>query len=349
MTDQHSMEQPAALLALTPRKRFFELMRRLDALDGARTTGAFTDTGRKPAWLHLEQSAAMHFASSEVAEVKVLANSNDSNDASPRLKVVTRHFGLFAPYGPLPLHATEHAMLEKLYERNPAFEQFLNLISADMAWLHYRSWSSMHPALGYERQRHPFADRIGSLAQIDPQPQAHDKPNQHLSLPGDLGHDHSIRCRRSWPGLYLGAQRPLRALRRLLRHYFGAPIAVFPRAGRWLAVPSESERVRQTGRWRLGSRMWDVQNTLDIEVGPIDAECFGKWHRRSPAVQALVALAFDYAGGALHPAVHVLVRTRPELAGRLGRMRIGIDAWSHPGHQSVRIDVHESLEFAGSL
>jgi type VI secretion system protein ImpH len=328
------VSDPAALLSLTPTKRFFELMRRIDALQAQRPAGPRAAAGRRPGWLRMEQSAAMHFASAEVTHVTVLPQPFGAADAWPDLRVVQRHFGLFAPYGPLPLHFTEHAMLEKRYERNPAFEQFLNLVSTDMAWLHYRAWSSMHPALGYERARHPFLARIGSLSRADANSCADDQADAA----------HPARCRRSWPGLYVGPQRPLAGLQRLLRRYLQTPISTMPRGGRWLSVPTGIAQGKRLGRWRLGSRVWDAQNTLDIVVGPIDADQFHLWHRRAPAVRALVAVVTDYAAGAVQPAVHVLVRTRPEMAGRIGRMRVGVDTWAHPGHQLARLTVHESFE-----
>lgn len=329
------MNVATALRSLTPRKTFFELMRRIDASQRARSGAKSVWLPRRPAWLHVAQAASMNFASTEVSEVTVLPPAFGEPQAWPDIQVVQRHFGLFAPYGPMPLHFTEHAMLEKRFERNPAFEHFLNLLSSDMAWLHYRAWSAMHPVLGHERARHPFVERVRSLSQG----RAAASP-----LGPEKGDRDAFICRGSWPGLYAAAHRPLPALQRLLRTYFRVPIATLPRGGRWLNVPVGRRQARDLGRWRLGSRVWDAHSTLDIEVGPLDEGGFHQWRRRSPAVQALVGVVADYAGGLVHPSVHVTLRTRPEMAGRIGRMRVGVDAWATPGTGLRRFTVHESFQ-----
>jgi type VI secretion system protein ImpH len=333
---------PTACLApLTPHKTFFELMRRFDALHHRQQVPGLRQRRRRPVWLRMEQSAAMHFASTEVAAVQVVSPAFGASDVWPEVRVELRHFGLFAPYGALPLHITEHAMREKGFERNGAFEQFVNVVSSDMAWLHYTAWAAMHPALGYERDRNAFIDRIGGMAWVD-------APGVHgaSTARGSAGNPHAQACRRSWPGLYIAPHRPMANLQRLLRAYFKTPVQLLPRGGRWLAVPATGREGQRLGRWRLGSRVWDAQNTLDIEIGPIDAGAFHLWQRRAPATRALVAVVADYAGGSVQAAVHVQVRTRPELAARVGRTRVGVDAWANPGHVLRRLTVHEASQDA---
>ena len=323
-----------ALVPLTPHKTFFELMRRIDALQHQQQPGR-VHWRRRPAWLRMEQVAAMHFASTEVADVQLRAPAFGERDAWPEVRVVQRHFGLFAPYGPLPLHFTEHALREKGFERNAAFEQFVNVASADMAWLHYCAWAAMHPALGYDRDRNAFAERVSAMAWADT-PSPTQRPR--------TANAHAQACRRSWPGLYIAPQRPLAGLRRLLQAYFETPVRLLPRAGRWLSVPAGGRQGQRLGRWRLGSRVWDAQNTLDIEIGPIDAAQFHLWQRRAHATRALVAVVTDYTGGDVQPAVHVAVRTQPEQAARVGRVRIGVDAWAKPGRALRRLTVHEPFQ-----
>ncbi|AUH51023.1 type VI secretion system baseplate subunit TssG [Chromobacterium sp. ATCC 53434] len=312
---------------LHPHRSFFELMRRVETLQRQRTE-ATTERGRdrRPDWLTLEQTADMRFASAEVSSVRIAA---EEEGASPQVGVACRHFGLFAPYGPLPLYITEHALHERRLEHNPAFERFVNLACGDLAWMHYRARSVMHPALGYERGRHPFAERISALAYAGPD--ADGKIDRHAAA-----------CRHSHPGAYLAPRRSLADLQKIMAGYFDVPVQLLPRRGRWIALSAASGPCR-LGRWRLGSRIWDVQHTLEILIGPIDAADFPHWQRRADAVLAIFAVAADFSDGRIGPLIKVQVRTRPELAGRVGRMRLGVDAWSRPGAALRTIIVYDSF------
>lgn len=320
---------------LTSRKTFFELMRRIEAIDVLKADpSAVGRQGRRlPDWLHLLQCAAMDFAPSEVAEVRIHCEDSEDPDAQVELWVHHRNFGLFAPYGPLPIHLTEHALAESLIERNFAFEAFVNLSSAGFAWSHYCAWSALHPVLGFDRPVHLFSERLANFAQAGDTDNAAD-------LDGD-----ARACRRAYPGLYMSPGRPFAALRRLCQRYFEIPVRIVPRRGRWLSVCGDSQNQGQrVGRWRLGSRVWDVQTSIDIELGPIDAPDFVRWQRGAAALHALMRVLQDYTDGRVSPAVHVRVRTTPNMGCRVGRMRMGADAWLHPGCATRRVTVYEASQ-----
>ncbi|WP_211470855.1 type VI secretion system baseplate subunit TssG [Collimonas humicola] len=316
---------------LSANKTFFELMRRIDALQ--RMSAADDDaelsssqSRRRPSWLVLEQLAALEFAASEVVEVQ-LAASRFGEAAMPEVIVKQRNFGLFAPYGPLPIHMTEHALSEK------AFEKFINMISADIAWLHYSAWSLMHPVLGCDRLMNVFKGKITSLANVG---------DAGVDAAPDLGHVRA--CRESFPGLYMTRHRPRLALQRMLRQYFDVPLEIRPRAGRWISIADAQCDQKKAGQWRLGTRVWDAQMSWDVVIGPIEASAFEIWHRRSAAVKSLIEIINDYAGGQVQSAIHVLLRTHSKLATRVGQMRLGINSWAHPNEKIFRLTVHETFQ-----
>lgn len=321
------MIPPISLDGLRAQKQFFELMRRLEA--GLTDVDLPLRHRRRPAWLSLEQAAAMHFASTEVARVNHLEAAPTEGRLSAVLQVIIRHFGLFAPYGPLPLHITEHAMVERRFERNRAFESFVNLISADMAWLQYLSATAMHPVISREQGRHTFQRRVAGPVRALPE-----------SSPGPVTlAQHVAACHASFPGVYLRRQRSTATLKHMLAAYFDVPLRLLPRAPRWLEVPEAAQQDRALGLWRLGSRFADAQ-TLDIEVGPLDAANHAPWGRRAEATQAMVALVKDYSRTGLTPSVHLLIKTHPGMATRVGRMRLGADAWLRPKHGLRRVTVY---------
>ena len=322
------MTQHLVLESLHCDKTFFELMRRVEAMV-ANQRNDHPVQKRIPKGVRLMQPAALHFSSSEVSRV-TFANLDERSQKTPEILIEQRNFGMFAPYGPLPIHITEHAWVEKRFERNEAFEQFVNLLSGNMAWFYYRAWSAMHPALCFDRANRPFVARLNGLVQIN----ANFLAQHHRSVNA---------CRMANPGVYLNAQRPLAAMQRILDKHFQVKTSIYPRRGRWHASQHEAHMPVQLGRWRLGQRVWDVQQTIDIEIGPIEAQAFEAWQRRSARVQAVDAVVRDYTQARLDFAIHVWVKTHPDLAVKVGAAKMGVNTWLKPSHGLKRVTVHEAF------
>ena len=315
--------------ALNSDKTFFELMRRVEHYFYS-TNKSELRYQKMPRSLHVIQTAELHFASSEVVNVDIRP-CQEGQDGADEIQVLQRNFGLFAPYGPLPIHVTEHAWLEKKFERNSAFEDFINLISENFAWLNYRAWASMHAVLGFERQRDAFFKRVTGLAQCD-------------QFGDSQVHPSIMACRRAYPGLYMNESRPWRPLCNMLNKYFQTPVLILPRRGRWVAVGTLHSRSEKIGSWRLGSRFRDVQQTVGIEIGPICASNFEPWMRRSSRIAAVNALVIDYTQARIDCVIDVLIKTKPEFAGRVGRMKLGIHSWLKPSHNIKRVTVFQGFE-----
>jgi type VI secretion system protein ImpH len=322
------MTQERVLKSLHCSKTFFELMRRIEAM-GANMRTQHEVQNRIPKGVHLMQPAEMQFSSSEISQVSI-ENVGGESKAQHEIRIEHRNFGLFAPYGPLPIHITEHAWVEKRFDRNEAFEQFINLLSSNMAWLYYRAWSAMHPALCFDRVDRPFVSRLNALVQIEPSFIAR--------------HHHSVNaCRIANPGVYLNTQRPLAAMQRILKAHFQVKTTVYPRRGRWCQNQHSAHVPVQVGSWRLGHRAWDVQQTIDIEIGPIEAKAFQAWQRRSVRIKAVDAVVRDYTQARVDFAIHVLVRTHPDLAIKVGAAQLGVNTWLKPRHALKRLTVHEAF------
>jgi type VI secretion system protein ImpH len=322
------MTTSRVLESLRSDKTFFELMRRIEAMtSNARNQHAIQQ--RIPDGVRLIQPAALQFSSSEISKVS-FERLDDDSQSSLDILIEHRNFGLFAPYGPLPIHITEHAWVEKRFERNEAFEQFVNLLSSNMAWLYYRAWSAMHPALCFDHVSRPFISRLNALIQIEPVFTAKHHPSVSA-------------CRIANPGVYLNSQRPLTAMQRILSNHFQVKTNIYPRRGRWYSTQHSAHVPVQLGRWRLGKRVWDVQQTIDIEIGPIDANDFHLWQRRSLRIKALDAVVRDYTQARIDFAIHVMVKTHPDLAVKVGAAQLGVNTWLRPGHALKRLTVHEAF------
>lgn len=322
------MKHSRVLESLRCDKTFFELMRRIEAM----CAGLNSDQGeqkRLPKEVRLMQPAALQFSSSEISKVSI-EKLDDGDKTVAEILIELRNFGMFAPYGPLPIHITEHAWVEKRFERNEAFEQFINLLSSNMSWLYYRAWSAMHPALCFDRDNRPYISRLNGLAQIE--------SNSIFRR-----HSSANACRMANPGVYLNIQRPLAAMQRILTTHFHVKASIYPRRGRWYKTQHSEHIPVQVGRWRLGQRIWDVQQTIDIEIGPIEAIEFQKWQRRSVRIKAVDAVVRDYTQAQVDFAIHILVKTRPDLAVKVGAAQLGVNTWLKPSLALKRLTVHEAF------
>lgn len=320
-------------------KTFFELMRRIDALAVApvdapypSATGRHPGDRRRPSWLRLHQLARMDFAAAEVQEMECTEPRFDAEPFS--LRVGIRHFGLFAPYGPLPLYITEEAQ----HERRKVFEQFFGHLTAELAWLDFKAWSQMHPVVGCDvRERgNTFIRRLSSLAAVTASTARSAGDARRL----ETAH-HIQTCRTHFAGIYVARHRPQHCLGAMLCKYFGVPVRVLPRTGGWRDVEPSAGRRRIVGGWLLGKRVFTPQAAMTLVVGPLNAGELHRFHRREPMARWMVGVAEDHACARVDARLVVDVITQRGMNGRIGKMRIGIDTWASPLDRVVRLTIHE--------
>lgn len=316
------------------RKTLHELLRRLEALLPG--DGRGIRPGWDQGWLRLEQAAELYFSGSELQEVRLEALASDDPliPARQLLRIRMRHFGLFAPYGPLPIHVTEHAKHQRNFERNGGFEAFLNVLSGHLALLDYRAYANTHPVLSlYAHPDHlGFTERLGQLASA--------------WMAGDSRalDAHIARCRRSASWAYVRPERSLSGLGKILGDYFAVPITITPRYGRWIEIGGDASGEKRLGRWRIGQRIFDTQSAIQVTVGPLEAKDFPLFQRASERMKAMLRLIEDYTGSMAEARIDVAVRTSPSLRAVLGRSRIGQDSWVKPGDALKLVCTHNPYE-----
>ncbi|MHC9060926.1 type VI secretion system baseplate subunit TssG [Pantoea sp. y20] len=295
---------------LSNRLDFFELLRRLER-DGELGVRLGDPGERNAIDLHIVQPADMAFASREVADVDQYHQTG-----RPRSVVVTcRHFGLFAPYGPLPIHVTEHARLEWLNRRNSAFQEFTALLSQRLAVLHYRAWAQLNVALGHERRgSNAFLRHIHHLSGI----QEAIPENEHVRL---------VRTR--FAGAYLPDRRGLRTLNHILTNYFDLPCRLMPRFARWIddGEGAVRQRMAKLGQTRVGRRFYDMQHSIKIEVGPLTASEYPGFQPGGEKLAALLAICRNYVGSQLMFDVDLVINTHKEMSARLGSGKLSRNGW----------------------
>lgn len=314
MTNLHASNH-TFLPGLSASQDFFELLRRIErATPEEKRLG--TQGDRSHLRLRIIQPADMSFAPREVSDVRQTSNGRH------RLSEITifcRHFGLFAPYGPLPIHITEHARNEALSKRNQAFEHFAGILSQRMAILYYRSWAQMHVAVGHDRaSANPFMHHLRQLAGLTSQ-QA-------------LG-PHVDRVRRCFPGVYLPGRGSLRKLQEILSQYFAVAIRVEARNGLWIddSRNEQNQRMGRLGGTRIGRRFFDVQHSLMLSIGPVTDPEYLDFQRNSKRINTLVQICHDFVRHRMVLDVRLIIQTSPNMACRLGGGILSRHCWLKPG------------------
>ncbi|WP_193569197.1 type VI secretion system baseplate subunit TssG [Serratia fonticola] len=307
--------KPALIVGLSANQDFFELLRRIERATPHQPRLG-NSSGRSHRQIRIIQPADMAFAAREVADLRQRLNSSGQD---PQITIYCRHFGLFAPYGPLPVHVTEHARNESLAKRNQAFQDFASILSQRLAILHYRSWSQLNVAVGHDRAAaNAFLHHIRQLGGVS----ATQKLNQHVT-----------RVRTLFPGAYLPGRGSLQKLQQLLTHYFSVPIRLIPHQGLWIddAHNTENQRMGRLGATRIGRRFFDVQHCLVVNIGPISEPNYLNYQRGSERLQTLVHLCHDFVRHRMVLQVNLLVQTSPAMACRLGKGKLSRHCWLKPG------------------
>jgi type VI secretion system protein ImpH len=304
------------------RKTFDELMRRLEQL--VAVDGRGIRPGWDQNWLQIEQAAELYFSGTDLQRVTlapdVYSEADPGEPSGYKVTVRVRNFGLFAPYGPMPIHVTEHAKHERSLKRNAGFEAFVNLLSGHLAILNYRAYANTHPLLSLFA--HPrlegFSERLGRLAS-----------GWMAGNDSELSR-HVLRCRKGAAWAYVRPERSLSVLESLLAGYFAIPVKISPRYGRWIEVGPGDSREKRLGQWRVGRRVFDSQSAIHVQIGPVDAVDFPKFQRASERMKTMVRVIEDYTGGQASARIDVQVRTASSLRASLGQSRIGQDTWIKP-------------------
>ncbi|WP_198286575.1 type VI secretion system baseplate subunit TssG [Pseudomonas chlororaphis] len=294
---------------MSNRQDFFELLRRIErAQPDAPRLGVVKDRSHER--LSITQPADLAFASREVVTVE---------QAPPQVMIKARHFGLFAPYGPLPIHVTEHARNEAIARRNQAFEQFVSIMSQRFAVLHYRAWAQLNSMVGHDHddQRNPFLQRLWQAVGV---------------APGGADNPHVRRLRAAYGGAYLPARRSLHQLQKILAAYFNVPIRITQRHAQWIEDGRQhhSQRLGALGKTRIGSRFFDAQYGAHIQIGPLPAGQYQQYQRGSARLQALVGICHDFMSHQLVLDISLLVTTESVMAMTLGHQRLSRDGWLKP-------------------
>jgi type VI secretion system protein ImpH len=241
-------------------------------------------------------SQALSFPNSEVTDARPPVPSEAGNLPRPPALSVA-FMGLTGPSGVLPQHYTE-LLIRSLRDKSFALRDFLDLFNHRLISLFHRAWEKYRLPAAYERYA-PDEDPVTS------------------SLMALVGLDTGYLRRRlavddeaivHYAGHYSHWPRSVAALEAMLSDFFERPVRVEQFRGRWTwLAPDEftslPTRSRPEGAFTrlgvdavVGERVWDVQGSFRIRIGPVGYRQFIHFMPGSEDLAQLVDMTRMFVG-----------------------------------------------------
>jgi type VI secretion system protein ImpH len=305
---------------------FYALMRRIDALRPDQPALGLAQRPSQEA-LRIGQSPELDFAPAAIARFE------RKGDRPPLLGV--RFFGLLGPHGPMPLHLTEYVR-ERLHQRSdPASARFLDVFHHRMTSLFYRAWAQSQPVVQQDRPKDDrYATWLGATFGLNRHLPGADSLREHAKL-------HQA-------GFIASRSRHPEALTKVLRQYFGVPVALQSHVGQWLMVAAEDRSRLGFARNRpersqvphaelglsanAGHKVWDRQYKFRLSLGPLTLQQYLDFLPGGRAFEPLRDWVRILAGQDLQWDAQLVLRKTEVPEPRLDRrMRLGVTSWMGRG------------------
>lgn len=316
---RQSRDDLTALAAHAGRSDFFQLLRRIEEVDGRR----FGRTGgpeKEPA--RLGQHIRLSFATSDVASMTV----------DDQTRVDVNVLGLLGPEGPMPLYLTRWVMT-RLSNRwfagnaggvtsDTAFVDLSNTLQHRMIALYWRAWADARAEIHVSQPGGgPTMAILRSLA--------------GLGMPGTDDPVHDPAKLRHATTLAQRVNSPER-LTSYLSDVIGAPVSLEEFIGHWMEIPQAAQSslggayASLGGSAVIGPRSFSRQNKAEIRLGPLSLSQFLAF-LDDPARRAALRHAILFAAG--HDIafdVRLVLAAADITPARLGDCRLGTTAWMQP-------------------
>ena len=289
--------------ALTLRQRLLRHPHRFDGLQALRLAELGPEEGEADAApIAVEAQRDLAFAAAPVTAIR-----------GDRLRVA--FLGLTGPVGVLPqvysemVHATARL-------RNTAFAAFLDMFNQRLVTLFLQASEKYRLPILLQRSAVDWPARRspGPLAPSTAVGFGNDPVSAAVLAVAGLGAPH-LRGRMAVPdevvlfyaGLFAARTRPAGSLQAMLADYLGTDVTVEQFAGRWVPVaPAEQTRLPGPGEppgftalgvdTVAGARVWDVQGSFRIVIGPVRATTMRALMPDQPLLRRLTDLVRVYAG-----------------------------------------------------
>lgn len=219
-------------------------------------------------------------------------------------------FGLFGPFGALPLTTTEE-VARWLAAGDAAFTDFADIFAARFIQLHFRAWSDAHPISQHDR---PDDDRfqvyVGAVAGVATPAFRH-----HDGLPDT--------ARLPLVSLFGGRVRSPARLRQMIATHLGLDVRVEEHVVGWLDFESgDLTRLGARGQLGrdafLGSKLCSVNETIRLHIRTASLAQYRHMLPGAPGAGRLAEIVFWYLGKTLDVDVALSLPADQVEGARLG-------------------------------
>lgn len=276
---------------------------------------------------------SLSFPASEIQETEGIEEVVRDGKGSVRMMV--NFMGLTGPMGVLPLHYTQ-LLFERRQERDPAFENFLNLFHHRLISLYYRAWQKYRPPLNRDPETSGSGRGLLSLAGLSTPALAE---RQFVA-------DQALM---RYAVYFTPRSRSCAALQFILHDYLEVEVQVEQFAGMWYPL-DDSVQWRFGGEHAefhraIGDEVWDVQSGVRIRLGPLSRAQYRDFLPGGDGYHTLCAITRFFATAiafevqlVLHRAAVPKCRLTEPDAGKPG---LGWDTWI--GRQGFEHDPDDTI------
>jgi type VI secretion system protein ImpH len=303
---------------------FFQAVRLLGRLQPERApVGHEGHPGREVARFRARQS--LSFPPSSIHEIE----RPEDSDRPPEMTVA--FMGLTGPSGVLPRVYTELVM-ERRRADDRTSAAFYDVFNHRAVSLFYRAWEKYRFVVARERGRDDqFSRAVFSLLGLGVRPlqNRHHFPDDALLF---------------YAGYFAQRHRPAVVLQAFLKDYFVVPVEVRQFVGRWLKLaPDDRSTAGASGANNalgsstiLGSKVWDEQGTIEIQLGPLTFPEFVAHLPDGPSSRPLAQMVRLFVDGEFDVRVRLVLRADEVPSCRLTSgpgqgPRLGRYAWPRSG------------------
>jgi type VI secretion system protein ImpH len=303
------------------RFNFFQAVRLLER-ERHRQVGG--DTAPELEGVRFRTLPSLSFPAATISQLRAPLQKSTHGEPAPIPEMTVAFLGLTGPSGVLPHHYTA-LLIRRLRDKDSSLRDFLDVFNHRLVSHFYRAWKKYHLPAAYEqtcRDAETVETDLGTQALYS---------LVGLGTPG-------LRCRQDidheailyYGGHFAHYPRTAVSLECILGDYFEVPIRVQQAQGHWLSLDAEDHAVlpgslHRRGRNEqlgvnvvVGERVWDVQSTFRLRVGPLTYCRFRQFLPDRGGLRPLGQLTRSYAGPEFRFDVQLVLRAEEVPVCRLG-------------------------------
>jgi type VI secretion system protein ImpH len=299
-------------------------------------------------------ASALSFQSAQISRIT-------ATDADQPFEIDVSFIGLNGPSGVLPRYYSE-LVLQQIKLKNLALRDFLDIMNGRAIRNHLDASRKYRLPAAVELAEVSYADPISGVLRAlvgmaTPRLETAADKSPRLSVPAAV--------LMSYAGLLSRSVRSAAGLEQILNDYTGRRVEVIQLLGRWAGLhPEDQTRLpsldQPNGNYAqlgvnavLGARIFDVQGTFRLRLGPLHYGEFSDLLPGTQMMQQIVDLTRFYAGPTLGFDVQLSLRHTSVPPCMLGggessRRRLGLNTWLYTSERSTdAADVIVDMSDAG--